>query len=391
MRNEKQPAYQLLCDLLANRSQEEDWAALSPAGWELLAKVAVTEGVAPLAYWHYGQCGWPGSMPESVHDTLRYAYAATYIQNKSLYQELDRILDALAEAGVPVIVLKGADLAVSLYPDIGLRPMCDLDLLVTEQQLEKAVRSVQSLGYGQVIPELAPGFNRAIGHHVYLQGSRQPGVAVELHWNLIAGDADYRSPPLEWFWQQTKAFTLNSEHRPGPNEALKLTPTAHLLYLTAHLMLQHGGAQARLLWLYDLHLLLLRDENRIRWDEFLKRSRQFHWAPAARAALAAVHAELNTPLPPGLLQALAEIPDPQASNLVSRKRAPQTTTARAWDLLGSLDWRARLLFVRGMLFPRPAYLRRRYTIRPVWLWPLYYPYRWLDMLRDGFRTVVRPG
>lgn len=41
--------------------------------------------------------------------------------------------------------------------------------------------------------------------------------------------------------------------------------------------------------------------------------------------------------------------------------------------------------------PSPAYMRWRYGPRPVlshvegpaWLWPLTYPYRWLDILRDG--------
>lgn len=389
MRNETQETYQLLCDLLADRSREEDWAALSHSDWIVLTRVAQAEGVVPLVYWHFNHCGWSGSAPKPVQDMLRYTYAASFLRNRSLFQELDRILDALARAGVPVILLKGADLAASVYPDMGLRPMSDLDLLLPKSDVANAVQAMHSLGYADFREERTRGLDWRTAYDRKLVGGARERVAVELHWNLVAGDAVRHSPSIDWFWQQTEAVAPGSEDWPGLKKALRLTPTAHLLYLTAHLMLQHGGAQARLLWYYDLHLLLERSKDRIQWDEFLERSRQFRWASAAHAALAGAHADLDTPLPPGLLQALAETPDPQASSLVSRRGASQTTTARAWDKLGSLDWRARWLFAWGMFFPRPAYLRQRYAIRPAWLWPLYYPYRWLDMLRDGFRTVLR--
>ena len=41
----------------------------------------------------------------------------------------DRALSALADAGQSAIVLKGADWAFRVYPDPGMRPMVDIDLL----------------------------------------------------------------------------------------------------------------------------------------------------------------------------------------------------------------------------------------------------------------------
>jgi hypothetical protein len=41
----------------------------------------------------------------------------------------------------------------------------------------------------------------------------------------------------------------------------------------------------------------------------------------------------------------------------------------------------------GIALPSPAYVRWRYQPRPEWLWPLCYPYRWLDILREGLSTL----
>jgi hypothetical protein len=61
--------------------------------------------------------------------------------------ELEVVLAALTEAGLLTILLKGAALAYTLYPDPALRPMSDLDLLIHPQDLKQAVQVIQSMGY----------------------------------------------------------------------------------------------------------------------------------------------------------------------------------------------------------------------------------------------------
>ena len=68
-------------------------------------------------------------LPAAVREHLKASYYATAARNTLLFRELSRILAALAEAEIPVILLKGVDLAQTLYPDPALRLMGDLDLL----------------------------------------------------------------------------------------------------------------------------------------------------------------------------------------------------------------------------------------------------------------------
>jgi len=58
-----------------------------------------------------------------------------------------------------------------------------------------------------------------------------------------------------------------------------------------------------------------------------------------------------------------------------------------WDALMALNWRTRLRLAWGVACPSPAYMRWRYKPQPTWLWPLYHPYRWFNILGDGLATL----
>lgn len=390
-------AYRTLCQVLAGQPNHVGWSGFSLADWDLLVETARSEGVAPLLYHALNTAGWPEQMPAHLRRDLQATYYATAARNLLIYEELSRILTALSP--LRVVVLKGAALADTLYPSIALRPMGDLDLLVPRQHLESAVQALQSLGYEREAgQDRIPGFNRVVGFNVHLRGGRRQPLTVELHWNLVAGDTDWRSPRMDWFWEQTEEWKTEvdnwspSSSLHSPSSALQLTATAHLLYLAAHLMLQHGGAQARLLWFYDIHLLVSQWKSRLDWDELLDRACQFRWAAALHAALQGAQNRFATSLPNGFLDTLAEATDHQARQLVERKAGTvQTRATTTWDKLTSMGWSTRVYLARSIVFPSSAYLRLRYKPHPAWLWPLYYPYRWFDILREGLTTLWRIG
>ncbi|HEY66458.1 MAG TPA: nucleotidyltransferase family protein [Caldilineae bacterium] len=392
------PSYRTLCQILAGRADPVAWGAMKPSDFEELWTLARREGVLPLLYYLLMRSDTWHLLPRESREQLTRVYYATAARNTLVYQELARILTALGNEDItPVVVLKGAALALTLYPSVALRSFGDIDLLLPRDHIDAATRAMRSLGYVEPYPEMGHGLDR-LSQHVHLRGGPRDGVAVELHWSLVAGDADWRAPPLEWFWQQTEPLVLNERDRGAAHaqhvqrgrwpDLRVFTPTAHLLYLAAHLMLQHGGAQARLLWFYDLHLLVEKCGERIDWDALLRQAQAFPWTAALYMALKGAQERLDTPIPDGFLDRLAEIDDPKVAHLVRRKAAPlQTRATSVWDRLASLSWQARGRFIWGLLCPRPAYMRWRYAPRPSWLWPLYYPYRWLDIAREGVITL----
>lgn len=93
-----------------------------------------------------------------------------------------RAISMLADAGVRSIALKGPLLGEALYGDPGRRSSSDVDLLVSAEQLPRAVEVIRGLGY------MAP--TDYVDHrglpllHFMLVHERQELPPVELHWRV---------------------------------------------------------------------------------------------------------------------------------------------------------------------------------------------------------------
>ena len=345
--------------------------------------VAQTERVAPLLYWTFRNCGWPKGMPEAVRKALAGTYYATASRNMLLYHELARILSALEQREIPVILLKGAALAETLYLNLSLRPMGDLDLLVSKEQLDQAIIAVKALGYVPERPQIRAGLEQLVAYETNFDGGECSPTHVELHWNLIGGRGSRYRPRIEWFWEQSEPIELLGL------QALTLNATAHLLYLAAHVTLKHGRDEARLLWFHDLHLLISHS-GELDWQELLARADEFDWASGLRAALRGTQGLFSTPVPEEVGSALGGDGDQEAGGMRRHNAgALQTRIASTWQDWSALHWPVRLRCILATVIPSRAYITWRYAPHPAWLWPFYYPYRWLDMLGDGLSTLVK--
>jgi len=376
--------YEALCKVITEQQEAVDWGAFGAAEWALLSEMARLEGVGPLLYWKYKKDRWPPGMPSSCCASLKHSYYNTLAQNMLLFQELDRILDAFDKAAIPTLLLKGAALAGTIYDDIGLRPMGDLDLLVHKADLDRAAALVAQLGINQAVPELWHGINEKENQFQNaLLNSRN--LMVELHWNLVAGDGDYVQPPDGWAW--SLAAPMQPRGQTGPH-SLSLNLTGSLLYLSAHIALQHGLAASRLIWLLDLHLLLQGAGEAVDWDELVDQSRVVGWSYALWATLDNIRRLFGTSIPPETMTALHQDGEGDAA-LVRSRAIYKIRSERVFDKLTSLPWPQKIKLFLAYVLPIPARMRFRYRPNPSWLWPLYYPYRWWDIARDVLRSLRR--
>ena len=224
-------------------------------------------------------------------------------------------------------------------------------------------------------------------YHVAFRGGPHRDTVIELHWSLISGDGDWRAPDIDWFWHQTEPW--HSPEASASREASQLTPTAQLLYLSAHAMLQHGSAATRLLWLYDIHRVVERDGARLSWPEIVERARALEWDTAVAEALERCASLFGTALPDFVLPELRRAVTARTARHVASKANRETSRAElVWRELLCLDAAARARLMLAILFPRPAYLKWRYP-RARWLWPLAYAYRWAVVAWEGTTSVLR--
>ena len=112
----------------------------------------------------------------------------TAAHNILIYDDLVHALRALSNAGVPVIVLKGAALAATIYPSLAHRPMGDADLLVRPGDRDWARAVLEAIGY-RFLPEprqrFSPFGTEFTGEMSFRRNER---TLVELHWELTPGE-----------------------------------------------------------------------------------------------------------------------------------------------------------------------------------------------------------
>ena len=208
-------------------------------GWEGLARQAELHGLGPLLYTHLQAA--QVSLPAPVKRELQGLYLRHRHANQVKAQVLGEILTAYRAAGVDSLVLKGAALAHLVYPEPGLRPMRDIDILVRKSQARLAQAVLAELGFEAPLPLLQAPLP---AKHLPAATRQVEGllVSVEVHHNLFAqGSA---ATELAALLPASIPFTL------GDVTAYTLDHEAMLWHLYQHMKIIFGDI--RLIWVADL-------------------------------------------------------------------------------------------------------------------------------------------
>ncbi len=114
------------------------------------------------------------------------------------------ILKDLDQEGVPTMVLKGALLAETLYPDPGARSFFDVDLLVAPEHFPGAYRTLMRRGYVALCPF---DFSNPplVGHYlnsILCRGTAPQSPLIHLHWHLVTPACPRTTMSIEFPWKR---------------------------------------------------------------------------------------------------------------------------------------------------------------------------------------------
>ncbi|WP_428261168.1 nucleotidyltransferase family protein [Haliangium sp.] len=169
--------------------------------------------LAPLAY----RAGW---------DRFRRDYVASSLLAELRQRHLDEVCAALTQAGIPVVLLKGAAYLGRIYRDPAERPMSDVDLLVPPAAHARAAQTLRRLGFWQVgSPRQSSRLHHAVGY-------KRKGISVDLHRSIMQ---PWRSRiDLDQLWRRKRAMPgLSGVHRLDPVDELVI----HLAHIARHELL----------------------------------------------------------------------------------------------------------------------------------------------------------
>lgn len=348
--------FRALCSLLTENSAEIYWSEFGDQEWKLFAKMATGENVAEMAYYilktkpllfHLAD------VDPNTFKTLQKVEAITSLRNAVLFKELDKILFTLHKNSIPVISLKGIDLARFVYPNPGLRSMGDIDILVRKTDFQFALELVSGLGYHDYLLDSKNKLIRLLDHHACLQKNIPTHPILELHWILIACPEYKYSVSMDWFWENSEYCNCFMEKNYGEKfqKSFHLNPTANLLYLSAHQMLQHGESSINLRFLLDISLLLKNFEKEIEWNKLLKQSQVYDWSRALELTLNAVQECFQVEIPREILSTLNKISGKNDSIITLKQKTSSSILVKKYKVLRSLNWKVLLRSFFAHYFP----------------------------------------
>ncbi|WP_456375018.1 nucleotidyltransferase family protein, partial [Thiolapillus sp.] len=207
-----------------------------------------SQGMSALVWYQLNQQqslpGWPATVLHSLRE-----YALREVAVEILWEEETLlVLKAMEENGIQPLLFKGAALSQAIYPQPGLRPRCDTDLLVPEAAREEAQLAMRSLGYQ---PLYEASVEHISGQMTWVKrGNSGVEYSHDLHWRIRNNHRHFSNLFSHEY--------LQAHAKPLPrfgNDARMLNLADALLLACVHRAghLAHSGD--RLIWLHDIHLL----------------------------------------------------------------------------------------------------------------------------------------
>jgi len=231
-----------------------------PLQLEEVVDSALSENIAPLLYYNLKNFGEANLVPQETLDKLKKAYYANLARNMYHFSELRRILEAFNNKKVDTMVLKGAALANTVYGDIALRSMWDIDLLVKQEDLS-CVRGIMSdLDYAiNTKVRSEEWYIKKHGFHLAPFIHNRKSIAVEIHWNIAK--KSYNIDIDKW-WKRALTAEIDNYNTFIPS------PADMLLHLCLHLHHQNYNVRIIKRGLCDIYETLKYYEESINWDLF---------------------------------------------------------------------------------------------------------------------------
>ena len=297
---------------------------------------------------------------------LRSTYLQEDLRGKIVRRICRDILMLLEKEGIPTIVLKGAALAETVYDNPVLRHCHDIDLLIRDRDMSRAVSLLPSREFKEINPKGERGSDDCRLEH-------ESGLPLELHTALFK--LPYYNGLLGEMWERSRNHVIAGV------QTKILAAADNLLHVCGHAF--YGSRRGSLRWVSDAWFIIDRHRD-LDWDLVLDCADRSHLALPLSVTLTYLAEELSAPIPSSFLDRLFAAASKSSATerelaLFGARSAPRGSLMNLFRKMR--DWRGRAFMLQWLLFPSPTYLLLVENVHRSWLLPLYYIYRPLRYAR----------
>lgn len=243
-------------------------ATFTPAQWDRVVPQARAAGLLGRLGALAAQHDLATCLPKPVWHALQAGLAFSERQAVAVRHELDKLDDALARLGIPVLVLKGAAYVATGSPAAAGRLMTDIDILVPKQAISDTEAALMLAGWVSSHHDAYDQrYYRQWMHEIPPMQHIRRGTVLDVHHNLLPETARI----------QTRPHLIVANARPLPGMACLHAPSEPDLILHSATHLMHEGEWDHgLRDLSDLYALLAAaaDQDDDFWPSLAKRAQE---------------------------------------------------------------------------------------------------------------------
>jgi hypothetical protein len=327
-------------------------------------------------------------IPSNISEELKKDYYLNSAKNALIFEELRKVLKAFKESGLPAIVLKGAALASTVYENLALRPMTDVDLLVKKEDLLLADERLKLLGY-MPSDRSANDMNFSSSYLTSLdyRNSFQNSPSFHIHWHFVNSTVPNESyihhVKMENIWRDTEKADIAGV------ETLVMAPHHLIIHLSEHALRVSHSAN-KLCFFCDVNEAVHFYGSKLDWNKLVDESFKFHLNRMVYLSLHFTSQFLGTGIPEDVLLKLK----PERLSLGERIFMRSVLNNRRFAGLSYLVHLAmnkglarKAKFLWRTLFPPREILAQRNYCTPEKISALHYVRRFNEVISHVFKAL----
>jgi len=355
---------------------------LEVADWDYLTKTIIDRGIAPLLYKKLLFLTNCSLIPATVRAKLQKTYYITISRGTLLLDYFQNIADAFSKQSISIVALKGVYLSENLYHDIGLRQFSDIDLLVHEEDGEKCLSILESMGYRATSTSKLSKFVNSQFDIVHYTPMVLNGVSIEIHIKLHRKGEKYNLITSE-IWKNTVPATVNKRN------VFALNINALLIHLCVHLDKHFQVGKVQFTCLSDITNMLNENEAGFDWGAFTVSCQLYKSEKVVFKYLVLVNKYMNAPVPADVIDKYNYLLTEETKQLFFKYLKGNfsfgseniTLSAHFYYLKEVTTFSNKVRYLSGVLFPTKDFLIQRYKIKQPTLVIFYYPLRWFEGIK----------
>jgi len=344
---------------------------LSVTNWNSFTDMAIQNGVGPSIHKNFSFVKNSNLIPEVSLSKLKQTYYRSLSRNMILYEYFRNTVEVFSKEGISVIALKGIFLAETIYHDIGLRQMSDIDLLVKKEDIEKCRKLLLDMGYKYT--ELHKSdFIKELDLSKHLPALVLNGVSIELHTKIHLNNPGF-SVNIDDYWERSQQVTLSGM------SVQSLSIEDLIQHLCLHLNDHFNDGKLQLYSFVDILEVIKKYYSIINWDLLLESCNSYNCSSIVFKYLLLIEKYFDVKIPDYILQKARANIDVRTEKLFVyylhhfRKDAPLGIVNRNIETFSNIRGvKNKTIYLFNDFFPSRTFMYERYGIRKKHLLFWYY-------------------